>query len=63
GIQIHHTVRYIQGIKQHGWPPFQGRLWQRNYYERIIHTEEALHRIREYIARNPMKWRRDRDNP
>jgi putative transposase len=38
-------------------------VWQRNYYEHIIRTEDALHRIREYIVTNPMRWRLDRENP
>ncbi len=39
------------------------KLWQRNYYERIIRNEDELHRIREYIRNNPMKWAVDRENP
>ena len=38
-------------------------LWQRNYYEHIIRSEESLNRIREYIATNPMRWELDRENP
>ncbi|MEW6232067.1 MAG: transposase [Chloroflexota bacterium] len=30
------TVEYIHGVNELGWPPFRGRLWQRNYYEHII---------------------------
>ncbi|MDZ7337191.1 MAG: transposase [candidate division KSB1 bacterium] len=57
------TVRYIQGVKQSGWPLFRGRLWQRNYYEHIIRDEESLHRIVEYIVTNPARWETDRENP
>ncbi|GIV57081.1 MAG: hypothetical protein KatS3mg040_1849 [Candidatus Kapaibacterium sp.] len=38
-------------------------VWQRNYYEHIIRTEDALQRIREYIATNPLRWHLDRENP
>jgi len=38
-------------------------VWQRNYYEHIIRNEESLHRIRAYIANNPLKWALDRENP
>ena len=38
-------------------------IWQRNYYERIIRNEDELHRIREYIVNNPLKWEFDRENP
>ncbi len=39
------------------------RVWQRNYYERIIRNERALNAIRRYIAENPLRWHRDRYNP
>jgi REP element-mobilizing transposase RayT len=38
-------------------------VWQRNYYEHIVRSEEELNRIREYIAINPAKWAADRENP
>ena len=38
-------------------------VWQRNYYEHIIRDERSLHRIRRYIADNPARWARDRNNP
>jgi REP element-mobilizing transposase RayT len=37
--------------------------WQRNYYERIIRDENELRAIREYIAKNPLKWESDKENP
>ena len=57
------THGYIDGIKQHGWPPFTGKLWQRNYWEHIVRNEQELHRIREYIHLNPLQWGLDRLNP
>jgi REP element-mobilizing transposase RayT len=57
------TRRYAHGVNQLGWPAFRGRLWQRNYYERIIRDDEALHRIRKYILNNPARWALDRQNP
>jgi putative transposase len=38
-------------------------LWQRNYYEHIIRNETDLHRIRTYIANNPLQWALDEENP
>ncbi len=35
------------------------RVWQRNYYERIIRDDGSMHRIRKYIADNPLKWELD----
>ena len=57
------TNQYIRGVKQNGWLPFRGKLWQRNYYEHIIRNEEELNHIRHYIAENPLNWRTDEENP
>lgn len=39
------------------------KLWQRNYYERIIRDENEWNRIREYVVGNPVRWDMDRENP
>ena len=57
------TVEYIRGVKQSGWTRFDGKLWQRNYYEHIIRNENELNRIRQYIMNNPSRWDLDRENP
>ncbi len=57
------TNEYIRGVKQHGWTPFPGKLWQRNYYEHIVRNENEMVRIREYIRNNPAQWATDRENP
>lgn len=38
-------------------------LWQRNYYEHIIRSENELNQVREYINNNPLQWQFDRENP
>jgi REP element-mobilizing transposase RayT len=57
------TNEYIRGVKQSGWPPFAGKLWQRNYYEHIIRDQPDYERIANYIASNPSKWETDMENP
>jgi len=57
------TKRYADGVKHSGWPPFRGRLWQRNYYEHIIRSEADLNRIRRYVEENPLAWGTDEENP
>lgn len=57
------TNAYIRRVNEHGWPPFPGRLWQRNYYERVIRDERELDAARKYILENPIKWHLDRENP
>jgi hypothetical protein len=57
------TNEYIVGVKNHNWKPFNKKLWQRNYYERIIRNEMELNAIRQYIINNPLNWQGDSDNP
>jgi REP-associated tyrosine transposase len=56
------TARYQQGVINDGWLPFDGRLWQRNYHDRIVRDEDELTRIREYILNNPASWATDPNN-
>ena len=37
-------------------------IWQRNYYDHIIHNDRELNNIRWYILNNPLNWQLDRDN-
>ena len=53
------TNAYINGIKQHGWQPFNTRFWQRNYYEHIIRNQQAYDEIEAYIIENPLNWETD----
>ncbi len=54
------TVEYIRGVKQLGWQPFNGKLWQRNYWEHIIRDKQSYQRISEYIINNPKNWKDDK---
>ena len=54
------TTQYIQGVKAKNWPPFNKRLWQRNYYERVIRNEGELNNTRLYIQENPKNWDYDK---
>ncbi len=49
------TRLYLEGVQAGRWPPVRRRLWQRNYYERIVRDADALDRIRAYIHDNPCK--------
>ena len=57
------THNYMRGVKQFGWHPFAGKLWQRNYYEHILRDETDWERISVYIADNPHNWVDDQENP
>lgn len=54
------TNEFIRGVKQLGWDAFDGKLWQRNYYEHIIRNETSYLRIVEYINNNPANWKEDK---
>ena len=53
------TNEYIQGVKNGIYPVFNKRLWQRNYYDRVIRNEQEYEKIYEYIETNPLKWEED----
>jgi putative transposase len=53
------TNRYIRGVAVNGWPHFNKRLWQRNYWEHIIRNEGEYNSIRRYIHDNPTNWKND----
>jgi REP element-mobilizing transposase RayT len=38
-------------------------LWQRDYWDHVVRDEQALSRIMEYIANNPLSWHLDQENP
>ncbi|MBW4484708.1 MAG: transposase [Tildeniella torsiva UHER 1998/13D] len=57
------TNYYIRGVKENGWPPFEKRVWQRNYYDHIIRNEADLTRIQAYIRNNPALWQVDQLHP
>ncbi|MCK9424074.1 MAG: hypothetical protein M0Q38_15925 [Bacteroidales bacterium] len=54
------TNEYIRGVKNLGWQPFNGKLWQRNYYEHIVRNNRSYQTISEYIKNNPAKWQEDK---
>ena len=54
------TNGYLCGIRDGCWPAFETRLWQRNYWERIIRNERELKAIRHYIWDNPANWKKDK---
>ena len=56
------TNEFIRGVKESGWPRFDRKLWQRDYFEHVIRDEKALNNIRRYIRANPLMWPHDRDN-
>ena len=46
-----------QAKSQHLHP--QHKIWQRNYHEHIVRSEQSLNELRQYIMTNPARWRED----
>jgi len=44
------------GVLRDGWPAYDRRLWQRDYFDRIIRSEHDMARYRGYIDGNPGRW-------
>ena len=55
------TNAYIRGVKNDGWRPFPGKLWQRSFHDRIVRDRDELDRIRRYIVNNPARWEEDNE--
>jgi REP element-mobilizing transposase RayT len=47
------TNAYIRNVKTNGWRRFDGKLWQRSYYDRIIRNQNQYNTIQKYIINNP----------
>jgi putative transposase len=56
------TRRYIDGVRNQNWPRFDNRLWQRNYYERVIRNDREHQALVDYIFANPSNWEDDQEN-
>jgi putative transposase len=55
------TTEYSDGVHEHGWVPYDRRLWKREYFDKIIRSKEQLINARTYIAANPANWPCDPD--
>ncbi len=53
------STKHINSIRK---TPGQ-KIWQRNYYERIIRNENEYYHIQKYISENSLKWNIDKENP
>jgi len=59
-------ARYIVPLRKKPQQETQSRrpeIWQRNYYEHIIRSDEEYERFRLYIEANPVQWLHDDNHP
>ncbi len=47
---------WSSGVRDRGWQPYDGELWQRGFYDTILNPERPIDRVREYIIANPARW-------
>ena len=50
------TNEYIRGVKDGTLTPFDGKLWQKSYYDHVIRNQQDYNEIWQYIENNPTKW-------
>jgi REP element-mobilizing transposase RayT len=55
------TLRYSDGVRGSGWPPYDRTLWQPRFYDHIIRDDADFDRCRRYIEANPAHWGTDQD--
>ena len=55
----HTTIQYIKMVKNGTCPPFNKRIWQRNYHEHIIRNDADYERVATYTINNPLTWEND----
>ena len=55
GFKTFSARQINKSLDRKGYP-----LWQRNYYERIIRSENELNNVRQYISNNPGNWNKDK---
>ena len=50
------TVEYIRLVRSGAAEPFNGKLWQRSYYDHVIRNQQDFVETWKYIENNPVKW-------
>jgi putative transposase len=53
------TKLYIDGVKSGEYPPFEKKIWQKSFYDRIIRNEQGYLETWRYIDENPRNWSED----
>lgn len=51
--------RFRAGVRLHGWPPYEGMVWQEGYHDHIIRNERDLETVRNYVSTNIQMWEKD----
>lgn len=54
------TIEYIKLVKSGLAAPFDGKLWQRSFYDHVIRNQQDFDEIYRYISENPTRWEFDK---
>jgi REP element-mobilizing transposase RayT len=57
------SFKAIVARRAHEELRWDGPIWQRNYFERVLRDGKEFADASTYIAENPKKWEWDRENP
>jgi hypothetical protein len=47
---------YGKGVREAGWRPYEGKFWQRGFWDHSLISDADVQRHREYVVTNPMRW-------
>jgi REP element-mobilizing transposase RayT len=47
---------YRVGVRDQGWPPYRGTLWQRRFHDHIIRSDQEFATYQRYIEGIPGRW-------
>ncbi|MDR1834914.1 MAG: transposase [Fusobacteriaceae bacterium] len=53
-------VTHVFIKKQTHGMKYDGKIWQRNFYDHVVEDRESYIKIRKYIADNPQNWKHDK---
>ncbi len=52
----HSTKQYGVGVRELGWPPYDGQFWQPGFWDSSLDGEKDLEFHRQYVVSNPLRW-------
>jgi REP element-mobilizing transposase RayT len=61
-FKVRFRAAYRRHVDAGVWSPYATKLWQRSYFDRIIHSDRQLQATRDYIFANPARWQARQDN-
>ena len=60
GFKRYSTIKLSKLVKEGQMRPYNGKVWQRSFYDHVVRNEQDYLEILQYIEENPIKWQLDR---